>query len=211
MAERIIGYFARRIGNPYLVSAILSVIPATELKGSILYAATCGGRVWLAALVGYLTSLLFALFHTFVLPAVVRSLRRHPRAERLWMLLTARISESAESILCRANGSEDRRERLFLGVYAFVAIPLPLTGIWAGAILATMLDLDRGRTFFALAAGNFTAGGIVLAVAFLAGTHASLVLDAFCILVALFIVGAFLKSLIGKKGDKDRKKKASSL
>ena len=199
MAERIIGYFARRIGDPYLLSAILSVIPATELKGSILYAATCGGKVWLAALVGYLTSLLFALIHTLILPVVVCSLRRHPRWERVWLTATDRISSTADRILRRANGSEDRTERLFLGVYAFVAIPLPLTGIWAGAILATLVGLDRGHTFFALAAGNFTAGGIVLAIAFLAGTHASLVLDVFCFLVLLFIIGTVMRHFVKRR------------
>ena len=193
MAGRVIGFFARRIGDPYLVSAILSLVPATELKGSILYAAACGGKVWFAALVAYATSLLLALLHTWLLPLLIGGLRRHPRCERIWRLLTDRISASAEEILCRVKSKERRSEQLFFGVYAFVAIPLPLTGVWAGAILATMLGLDRKSTFLALALGNFTAGGIVLAIALLSGAYASAVLDIFCVLILIFLLIPLIK------------------
>ena len=87
-------------------------------------------------------------------------------------------------------------DRLLFGVYSFVALPLPLTGIWAGGILAAMLGLDRKRTFLALAAGNFTAGGIVLGIALLSGEYASAVLDVFCALVLLFLLIPILKKAI---------------
>ena len=35
MTAKVIAFFARRITDPYLLSGLLSVIPVTELKGSI--------------------------------------------------------------------------------------------------------------------------------------------------------------------------------
>ena len=196
MAYKLIDFFAGRIDSPYLVASLLSLIPGTEIKGSILYVVSSGANVWLAALSAYLPSIALALLHAAALPPLFRLLDKHPRCRKCAGLVTDRIAKAADKILKSTKDEEIRAERLFLGVYTFVAIPLPLTGIWAGGILAAMLGLDFKRTVFALSAGNFTAGGIVLAVALLAGDYASAVLDVFCIFVLLFLLVPIVKKAI---------------
>ena len=196
MAYRLIDFFAARIENPYLLAALLSLIPGTEIKGSILYVVSSEANVWLAALSAYLPSVLLAFLHAALLPPIFRMLDRYPRCRKFVGLVTDRIAQAAVKILKDSENAEDRAERLFLGVFTFVALPLPLTGIWAGGILAAIIGLDFKRTFVALAAGNFTAGGIVLAVALLSGRYASAVLDIFCALVLLFLLVPLVKRAI---------------
>ncbi len=43
----------------------------------------------------------------------------------------------------------------------FVAIPLPGTGAWTGALIAAMLDMQLKRAFPAIAAGVLAAATIV--------------------------------------------------
>ena len=196
MAFKIIGFFAGKVKSPYLLAALLSVVPLTEIKGSILYVASSGANIWLAALCAYLPTLFLAALEAAILPKLFRLLDKHPRCRRAAGLLTDRIAKAADKILHNSENQEKRMDRLLFGVYSFVALPLPLTGIWAGGILAAMLGLDTKRTFLALAAGNFTAGGIVLAVALLAGDYASAVLDLFCALILIFLLIPILKKAI---------------
>lgn len=53
---------------------------------------------------------------------------------------------------------------IFWGVFIFVAIPLPGTGAWTGALGATLLDLKFWPSVFAITGGVLTAGLIMLAL-----------------------------------------------
>ena len=48
----------------------------------------------------------------------------------------------------------------------FVAIPLPGTGAWTGALIAAMLDMQLKRAFPAIAVGVLTAAIIVTAATY---------------------------------------------
>jgi uncharacterized membrane protein len=54
----------------------------------------------------------------------------------------------------------------FWGLFLFVAIPLPLTGVYTGTILAWLLGMDWRKAFPAVAFGVLIAGGIVLLITF---------------------------------------------
>ena len=49
----------------------------------------------------------------------------------------------------------------FWGLMILVAIPLPGTGAWTGALVAAMLDMQLRRAFPAIAVGVVVAGLIV--------------------------------------------------
>ena len=50
-----------------------------------------------------------------------------------------------------------------LGVYLFVAVPLPGTGAWTGSLIANFLDLPPKKAIPPIVLGVFTAGVIILA------------------------------------------------
>jgi uncharacterized membrane protein len=51
---------------------------------------------------------------------------------------------------------------LFWGLFIFVAIPLPGTGAWTGALLSIVLGLKLRKCFLPIALGVVTAGAIML-------------------------------------------------
>jgi uncharacterized membrane protein len=51
----------------------------------------------------------------------------------------------------------------------FVAIPLPGTGGWTGALLASLLHLDRKKSFFVISLGVFIAGLIMTVLSLVVG------------------------------------------
>lgn len=55
-----------------------------------------------------------------------------------------------------------------LGVYLFVAVPLPGTGAWMGSLIANFLDLEPKKAIPLIIVGVFTAGIIMLGITALA-------------------------------------------
>ena len=49
-----------------------------------------------------------------------------------------------------------------LGLYIFVALPLPGTGCWTGSAIATLFEMPRFKSAIAILLGNFTACAITL-------------------------------------------------
>ena len=58
------------------------------------------------------------------------------------------------------KGSKINKSRN-LGLFTFVAVPLPGTGAWTGALVATMLDIRMRRSFPIIFIGVITAGIIM--------------------------------------------------
>lgn len=55
------------------------------------------------------------------------------------------------------------------GLLLFVAIPLPGTGGWTGALLASLLHLDKKKSFGVIAIGIFIAGLIMTVLSLIVG------------------------------------------
>lgn len=55
------------------------------------------------------------------------------------------------------------------GLLLFVAIPLPGTGGWTGALLASLLHLDKKKSFGVIAVGVFIAGLIISILSLIIG------------------------------------------
>ena len=68
----------------------------------------------------------------------------------------------------KANSkSETVQKYAFWGLFIFVAIPLPGTGAWTGALIAAMLEMKLKKAFPSIALGVLTAGAIVTFVTYL--------------------------------------------
>ena len=57
------------------------------------------------------------------------------------------------------------------GLLIFVAIPLPGTGGWTGALLASLLHLDKKKSFFVISIGVFIAGLIITVLSLFVGNE----------------------------------------
>jgi len=200
MAERITDLLRSLIGNEYLLVALLAVIPVTEIKGAILYGAMARCDMLCAFFIAFGASSLLALAVVPLFPLMLKWAEKSPAVRRATYFLTDRLERKAGKIMETAGvpGHGKYKSRLTLGLYAFVAVPFPFTGIWAGALLAAIMRLDYRSSVFALIFGNFTAGGIILTVALLAGDRASVVLTIFLyIAIAILLVMAIRH--IGRK------------
>ncbi len=124
-------------------------------------------------------------------------------------------AEKSESLDCaRAdriaeNASPARKKRLspdmrkMLGVFAFVAIPLPLTGVWTGSAVAACTKLPYPKALLAVVAGNLVATSLITLLCVLLPAK---VIDYVILavgLIAIAVVIALIVKIILHKPDKN--------
>ena len=89
--------------------------------------------------------------------------------------MESNLADKAESAYSeeeyQKNASKHKRPiskdaKKFWGLFTFVAIPLPGTGGWTGALMAALLDIDFKRALPIISLGVFIAGLIMSLVTY---------------------------------------------
>ena len=97
-----------------------------------------------------------------------------------------------------------------LGVFLFVAIPLPLTGVWTGTAIAVFLELRWWQTMLAVFLGNIVAGSIIMLVSQVFFDYLDIVFYIILAIVLLIIVWGAVKMVLDSKREKKNTKSAQS-
>lgn len=143
-----------------LVTMLLSMVPVLELRGAIPIGVANGLNFSVAIGVSIIGNLLPVPFIILFIRKVFTWLRRLSRKlDGLVTRLERRAKKKSDVVLRYA----------FWGLVVLVAIPLPGTGAWTGALVAAMLDMRLKRAFPAIALGVLIAGTIVAFVTYGAG------------------------------------------
>lgn len=132
----------------------IAVLPISELRGAIPVAIGHYNFPWYYAyLFGVIGNLLpipfILLFLNYIIPVLSR-IRIMNRLIQWFFTRTRRKGKLVE-----------RYE--WLGLMLIVAIPLPFTGAWTGAILAVLMGLTFKYAFSSITTGVLIAGAIVTA------------------------------------------------
>lgn len=135
----------------YLYVFALSIVPVIELRGAIPMGAAMGLDMWLCYLAAVLGNLLPVPFLVLFGGKVLRWLAQFPKFGKPFR----KILEIGEKKVGKM------KKTLFWGLLTFVAIPLPGTGAWTGALIAITLSLDLKKSFLPIALGVVVAGAIM--------------------------------------------------
>lgn len=134
------------------MTLLISMVPVLELRAAIPAGVIAGldiPVVVAAAIIGNLIPIPFII-------VFIRKIFK-------WMQTK---SEKLAALVKRLEDKADRKKDKvlkyeFWGLMFFVAIPLPGTGAWTGALIAAMLDMQLKRAFPAIVAGVVIAAVIV--------------------------------------------------
>ena len=122
---------------------IISLLPILELRGGLLAASLLK--------VEYLTALPICVIGNILpIPFILLFIRR------IFALLkkTRTFRPLVEKLERRDMGKSDRiKEYEFVGLLLFVGIPLPGTGAWTGALIASLLQIDLKKSSIAILLG----------------------------------------------------------
>lgn len=184
------------IGDNYFATLIMSFVPLIELKGGIIFARGASLGFFESFGLSYLGSTV-AFFPVFFLLVPILKLLKKIRwfsafADKIELF----FKDKADAALKKAekNGNRARSEKFYkiLGTFIFVAIPLPMTGVWTGTAVAVFLNVRFKDAILPVVIGNFVAGTIisVLAEIILAVWGNIKILD--YVLYGLFVLAAVL-------------------
>lgn len=139
--------------NETLVTFIISMLPVVELRLAIPVGASLGLPVWKAALVSIVGNLLPAPFIIAFIRVIMDWLKGVSRTTRRFVAWLEQKGTGPKA---------DRVRRYeFWGLLLFVAIPLPGTGAWTGALVAALLDIRMKRALPPIVVGVLIAALLV--------------------------------------------------
>lgn len=136
-----------------LLTMLVSMIPIIELRGGLPFGVALGLPYYLAFPAAVVGNLIPA-------PFIIVYIRR--------------VFELMRKYLPRLNGLVDKLEKKahlkgkkvqkyqYIGLWLFVAIPLPGTGAWTGSLAAAFLGMRLKKAMPAVVLGVLTAGCIML-------------------------------------------------
>lgn len=136
-----------------LKTFLMAMVPIIELRGAIPYGAGIAGLpIWQAALIAVLGNLLPVPFLVVFTRDVFAWMRKKSDKLNIIVLRMERKADRNKDVVLRYE---------FWGLMILVAIPLPGTGAWTGALVAAMMDMQLKRAFPAIALGVVVAAFIV--------------------------------------------------
>jgi uncharacterized membrane protein len=143
-----------------LYAIILSILPISELRGGlplgILYAIDNKIPIILIFLAIVFVNILGFFFAFFFLDNIHHLFMKIKIYKKLFEKYALKLQK-------RADKFEKSYKNLgFLALMIFVAIPLPGTGAWTGALISWFLGLDRKKSMIYISLGVLIAGLIVL-------------------------------------------------
>lgn len=136
----------------WLEIMIISAIPIVELRGSIPLGILVYHMPYFQNFVlGVLGSIIPAPFILLFIPAILK-----------WMSGTRVFGKMANWIIAKGlKKSKKLTKYETWGLFLFVAIPLPGTGVWTGCLAASLIGLDFKRSLVSVSLGSLVAGIIV--------------------------------------------------
>lgn len=150
LAQTLVELFQDKI-PPELTAFLISLLPILELRGGMVAARLLGMNFFKAFAICYIGNMLPIPFIILFIKKIFEFLRRFKFFEKIITKLEAKTERNKDKVLRYKSW----------GLLLFVAIPLPGTGGWTGALMAALLDIDMKRSLPIIALGVFIAGLIM--------------------------------------------------
>ena len=136
----------------FLMTMLVSMVPVVELRGGIPYGVAAGLPVWLAYIAAFIGNLIPVPFILVYIRQIFKWIRKH----------MPRLNNVIDNLEKKAHLKGATMQKYqYLGLAIFVAIPLPGTGAWTGALAAAFLDMRMKKAFPAAVLGVAVAGFLI--------------------------------------------------
>ena len=137
--------------HDYVYTFLISMIPVAELRASIIFGAAKGLEWYYVIPISIIGNLLPVPFILLFIRKIIA-----------WMKTTKRFSKFALWLESKAERHSKRvLKYAFFGLVLFVGIPLPGTGAWTGALVASLFDLRMKSALPAIFLGLLLASTII--------------------------------------------------
>lgn len=139
-----------------LIAFIISLFPVLELRGGLVAATFLGIKWWKAFAYCFVGNML-------PIPFILLFIRKIFDLMKKW----GPLKKVVDKLEQKADKHKDKIDKYRMwGLFLLVAIPLPGTGAWTGALVAALMDIRIRRALPVIAIGVIVAGIIVATVSY---------------------------------------------
>ena len=139
-----------------LIIFIISLFPILEVRGGMIAAKLLGVSLGKAFAICYLGNIIPIPFILLFIRRILEFFKKYRLTSGLAEKLEARSAKKSDKVI----------KYKWLGLLLFVAIPLPGTGGWTGALVAALMDLRIKHSFPIIALGVLIADFIMAVISY---------------------------------------------
>ena len=139
----------------YLITFILGMCPIIEIRGAIPVGVGLGLSYFQAFAIGFVGNIIPIYFIVKHIGVIFEFLGKIKIFKKI-------IDWASERATKKIEESERLQNFTALGLFLFVAIPVPGTGAWVGSLIANFLHVPLKKAWLPLTLGVLTAGCIIL-------------------------------------------------
>ena len=155
IVSRLIGMFGGLTSIAFgkqIVVFVISLMPILELRGGLIAAALLGLKPLQSYIICIIGNLLPIPFILLLINKILNWMRNSKHFNKIATWLDKKVEKHKGQI-----------EKFgYLGIVLFVGIPLPGTGAWTGSLIASVLEMDKKKTFLSVLLGVFMASVIMM-------------------------------------------------
>lgn len=142
----------------YILTGLVGILPIIELRGAIPVGVF---TFHLSYLESFICSFIGNIIPVYFIVKYIRPLFDFFGR---WKIFKVIIDWATEKATKHIQENEKLQNAVSVGLFLFVAIPLPGTGAWVGSLIANFLDLPPKKAVPPIIVGVLTAGIIVLSI-----------------------------------------------
>lgn len=199
-------------GNVVLATIIIALIPLIELKGAIPFATS--PVFWGDKALTVWGSFLYASIGCFIVTAVIalvfKPIYIYIKDKKFFKSIVDFFTSSAKKKTAEIEQDakvKSEKKQLWIkliSVFAFVAIPVPGTGVYTGTCLAVLLGLNFWQTILCVTLGNLVAGIIITTICAIFPEFTTIILIVFLALVLALLIYRIIVHFAKKRNNKNQ-------
>lgn len=139
-----------------IIVFIISLMPILELRGGLLAASLLGLDPVSSYIIAVLGNIIPIPFILWFMGRILKWMKNRKKLKKVALWLDKKVEKN-----------KDKIEKVgFWGLVLFVGIPLPGTGAWTGCLVASVLEMDKKKSFLAAMLGVIMASIIMMFLSF---------------------------------------------
>lgn len=205
--QTVLDFLNRVFVYPEIVTTLIAILPIVEARLAIPIGLGLGMGYWKSWTFAFIGSSLIVPLLLLVLIPFVKWLSRTKLFHKLGTVIYEKFENKSKSVgtADETDGEEvsaavkrKRDLKKMLGVFVFVAIPLPLTGVWTGSAVASIVKLPYGKAVASVVAGNLVASLIILLLCRFFNAYINYIILALAIIAIVVVLALIIKVIVHK-------------
>ena len=214
ITNAIIEFFQNAFNNNSILTILfISIFPIIELRGAIPVAVKLQMPWYEGLFYSWLGSSLIVPILLLLLMPILNAMKRSRWFKSLAHTIEGEFKGKADKIQTKADAEASAHKSLakkMLGVFAFVALPLPLTGVWTGSAVAVFLGLKFWQALPVILVGNLMAGAIMAVLSYCFSAYVDTILAVFFVLIIVLVLFYIVKIVVKIRKNKKNNATADS-